>query len=216
MFDALKRETVGRRGLVSLAKTAFVGILAVGVLLGLGRLVGREATDQGLEEALAGMIGALPRLTISFILVIGALLVAAVLRATVRRIVGAIRPAIASAAGALVYYVIVILVGLIAVEQAGLDVAVLRQILLLILAATLAAGALGIGLGMRDLLASVIAGRHVDAMLTVGQQVTIGPIEGQVVKVGHVSVEIRGSGDLIHDVPHLHFLEDGSARVDRP
>ena len=38
----------------SLAKTAFVGILAVGVLLGLGRLVGREATDEGLEEALAG------------------------------------------------------------------------------------------------------------------------------------------------------------------
>ena len=49
-------------------------------------------------------------------------------------------------------------------------------------------------------------------MIRVGQQVSIGQIDGEVVKVGHVSVEVS-DGDVIHDVPHTHFLEDGSARV---
>ncbi|MEE8603620.1 mechanosensitive ion channel domain-containing protein [Euzebya tangerina] len=198
----------------SLARTAFVVVTAVGVLLGIGRLVGREATDRGLEDALSGIVGALPGLTISFILVIGALLVAAVVRAAVQRLVGAVRPAIATAAGTLVYWSIVILVGLIAIEQAGIDIAVLRQILLLVLAATLAAAALGVGLGMRELLSAVIAGRHVDTMLRVGQSVTIGRVTGEVLKVGHVSVEIRDDTGTIHDVPHTHFLEDGSARTE--
>ncbi len=201
----------------SLGRTAFVGILAVGVLLGIGRLVGREATDQGLQQSLEGIILALPGLTISFILVIAALLVAAILRATVSRVVGAIRPAIARTAGAAVYWAVVILVSLIAAEQAGIDVAVLRQILLLTLGAVLAATAIGVGLGMRPLLSSVIAGRHVDAGLRVGTTVTVadgagGTVSGEVVQVGNVSVVLRTVEGRTVDVPHLRFLEGTSTR----
>ena len=115
----------------SLAKATLVGVSAVGFLLGLGRLVDPVATDTGLQAAMSGMIGALPGLTISFILVIVALLVAAVLRATVTRVVATVRPAMARAAGAVVYWAIVVLVSLIAAEQAGMDVGVLRQLLII-------------------------------------------------------------------------------------
>lgn len=196
----------------ALARTAFVGILAVGVLLGLGRLVNRDATDEGLRSALQAVVRALPGLTISFILVIAALLVAAILRVTVTRVVEAFRPGIARTAGAIVYWTVVILAALIAAEQAGIDVAILRQILVLTLAATLAAAALGLGLGLGPLVSSVIAGRHVESILEVGQNIRVGNVNGRVIKVGNVSVTVQTDDGREVDVPHLHFLEDGSDR----
>lgn len=209
---------VGRRLLddpreaATLARTALVGILAVGVLLGLGRLISPDATDEGLRSALRAIVSGLPGLTISFILVITALLVAAILRATVTRVVSTFRPGIARTVGAAVYWTIVILASLIAAEQAGIDVAVLRQILLLTLAALLGAAALGLGLGLGPLVSSVIAGRHVESMLQIGQTVQIGDVQGRVTKVGNVSVTLETDDGRTVDVPNLHFLEDGSDR----
>ncbi|CAN5832500.1 hypothetical protein BH24ACT15_BH24ACT15_24790 [soil metagenome] len=211
-------RVIGRRLLddpreaAALARTAFVGILAVGVLLGLGRLISPEATDEGLRSVVQAIVLGLPGLTISFILVIAALLVAAILRVTVTRVVSTFRPAIARSVGAAVYWTVVILASLIAAEQAGIDVAVLRQILLLTLAALLGAAALGLGLGLAPLVSSVIAGRHVESMLQIGQTVQIGDIGGTVTKIGNVSVTLETDDGRTVDVPNLHFLEDGSDR----
>lgn len=195
----------------SLAKATLVGVSAVGFLLGLGRLVDPVATDTGLQAALSGMIGALPGLTISFILVIVALLVAAVLRATVTRVIATVRPAMARVAGAVVYWTIVVLVSLIAAEQAGMDVGVLRQLLLITFSGLVVAAALGLGLGLRPLLGSVIAGRHVDGMLEVGSIVTFGDVTGEVVGLGHVSVSLRTADGTIVDIPHERFLDQPTA-----
>jgi|GEM_PF-6445253 len=195
----------------SLAKATLVGVSAVGFLLGLGRLVDPVATDTGLQAAMSGMIGALPGLTISFILVIVALLVAAVLRATVTRVIATVRPAMARVAGAVVYWAIVVLVSLIAAEQAGMDVGVLRQLLLITFSGLVVAAALGLGLGLRPLLGSVIAGRHVDNMLEVGSIVTFGDVTGEVVGVGHVSVSLRTPDGQVVDIPHERFLDQPTA-----
>ena len=212
-------KIVGRRLLddpaesASLARTAFTGVLAVGVLLGVGRLVDRDATDAGLRSALEGIVQALPGLTISFILLIGALLVAAVLRATVARVVRAVRPSIASAAGAVVYWTVVILAVLIAAEQAGIDVAILRQLLLLVLTGLIAAVALGVGLGLRPLLASIFAGRHVEQIVEVGDRIAIGPAAGTVETIGHTSVTLTADDGEAIDVPHAAFLDSMSRRA---
>lgn len=197
----------------ALARTAFIGVLAVGVLLGLGRLVDREATDAGLRAALAGIVGALPGLTISFILLIGALLVAAVLRATVTRVVRAVRPSVAGSVGAIVYWTVVVLAVLISAEQAGIDVAILRQLLLLFIAGLIAATALGVGLGLRQLMGSIFAGRHVEQVVTRGDTVEIGAARGRVESVGHASVRLRTEEGIQWEVPHAAFL-DAIARVE--
>lgn len=193
-----------------LARATFVGVVAVGILLGIGRLVDPVATDTGLTLALSGMIGSLPGLTISFVLVIAALLVAAIVRATIVRVIGAVRPAMARIAGSVAYWTIVILVVLIAAEQAGMDVGVLRQLLLIAFTGFIAAVALGLALGLRPLLGSVIAGRHVDNVLEVGQWVSHGELNGEVVSVGHVSVTLRQLDGQTIDVPHEHFLQQAS------
>lgn len=194
----------------SLARTTLVGIIAVGVLLAIGRLVSREETDEGLTDALGGMVRALPGLVIAFVLVIAALLIAAVVRATLTRAVGAVSASVGKIVGSVAYWAIVILVSLIAAEQAGMDVGILRQLLMLLIAGGIGAGALALGLGTRDIVAAVAAGRHVDQILEVGDVVEVGEVRGTVVGIGHAAVQVQTVHHLV-EVPNTLFLEEPAA-----
>ena len=72
------------------------------------------------------------------------------------------------------------------------------------------AAALGLGLGLRPLLGSVIAGRHVDNMLEVGSIVTFGDVTGEVVGVGHVCA--RYAGRAMRSTPSLATMVTGAIR----
>lgn len=199
----------------ALARTTFAGIAAVGVLLGVGRLVGREETDAGLSSALAGMIAGLPGLVIAFILFIVALLVAGAVRAALLRTIGMLQPALGRIVAAVAYWAIVVLVGMIAVEQAGMDIGVVRQLLLLFVTGAVAAAAIAIGFGTRDVVARVAAGRHVESILHVGDRVDVDGINGTVVGIGHGSVRLETRLGPV-EVPHSHFLEHPALVVPAP
>lgn len=198
-----------------LAKTTFLGITAVGVLLGLGRLVGREATDEGLTDALSGMIRSLPGIVVAFVLFIGALLVAGVVKATLLRVIGALQPSLAGIVAGVAYWAIVVLVGLIALEQAGADVGIVRQLLLLFVGGVVVAASIAIGFGTRDVVARVAAGRHVEAILRVGDRVDVDGVNGTVTGISHGSVRIETRLGPV-EVPHSHFLEHPALVVPAP
>ncbi len=188
-----------------LARTSFSGIVAAGVLLAVGRLVGREATDEALSDSLGGIVRGLPGVIAAFVLVIGALLVAGFMRATLIRMLGAAQPRMAKVVGAVAYWAIVILVSLIALEGAGMETGILEQLLMLIAGGGVFAAALALGLGTRDVIAGVAAGRHVDQILEAGDHVVIGEIEGMVVGVGHASVRVETARGSV-EVPNTAFL----------
>lgn len=199
----------------ALAKTTFLGITSVGLLLGLGRLVGREETDAGLSDALAGMIRALPGVVVAFVLFIVALLVAGVVRATLVRVVGAIQPGLANVVASVAYWAIVVLVGIIALEQAGMDVGIVRQLLILFVGGVVVSAALAIGFGTRDVVARVAAGRHVESIIRVGDRVDVDGVNGTVRGISHGSVRLETRHGPV-EIPHSHFLEHPALVVPAP
>lgn len=96
------------------------------------------------------------------------------------------------------------------IEQIGINVHFLSDVLVVILGVVLAGGALAFGLGARTLVANVIGAQYVRKHCRIGEQMKMQGIEGSVVEVTQTSIVLdTDSGRTV--VPAAHFQEQVSS-----
>lgn len=98
---------------------------------------------------------------------------------------------------------------LIAVDQAGLNVAFLTSILLLVLGSGLLGGALVFALGARATVANILASYYLQKTYRVGNRVRIGDFEGEIVRITATSVVLQVAQGQV-SVPASRFGEEAS------
>ena len=98
---------------------------------------------------------------------------------------------------------------LIAVDQAGLNVAFLTSVLLLVLGSGLLGGALVFALGARATVANILASYYVQKSYRVGNRVRIGDFEGEIVRITATSVVLQVEQGEV-SVPAARFGEEVS------
>ena len=109
----------------------------------------------------------------------------------------------------------ILLIGaLLALKQMGIE----TDVVVLILGALLAAGAiatgLAVGLGSLPLARQIAAGRHVEDRFTTGQLIRIGEIEGRIQRVHLASVSVVADDGTTWEVPHERFVDDAVLILD--
>lgn len=187
------------------AGATFWIITAVTILVAAGRLTGPRTTQAGLTDATRTFLVRLPDLFIALLVVVIAYVVAVALRSLLRRVLARYQPAAADILSPAAFWAVLVLATLIAADQIGVEVRLVEGLLLLLVGGFVLAAALALGLGSRDLIGHVIAGRHAGRIVTVGDEIEVGRIRGTVAGLGHASVRLTTSeGDV--EIPNSEFL----------
>jgi small-conductance mechanosensitive channel len=109
---------------------------------------------------------------------------------------------------------ILVVGALLAIKQMGIE----TDVVVLILGALLAAGAiaagLAVGLGSLPLARQIAAGRHVEDRFSTGQLIRIGEIEGRIQRVHLASVSVVAEDGTTWEVPHERFVDDAVLILD--
>jgi small-conductance mechanosensitive channel len=103
---------------------------------------------------------------------------------------------------------------LLALKQMGIETDVVVLILGALLAAGALAGGLAVGLGSLPLARQIAAGRHVEDRFTTGQLIRIGEIEGRIQRVHLASVSVVAEDGATWEIPHQRFIDDAVLILD--
>lgn len=92
---------------------------------------------------------------------------------------------------------ILVAVGLVAVDQLGLEISMLTTVLLIVLGAFVFGAALAFGLGGRDWVSNVLSAHYVGRLYQVGQRIRVGQWQGRIVRITETVVILEtADGEL--------------------
>lgn len=200
VHDALARAGL-ERSLTRLIAFAFRLALSVAVIFAAIALLGIDALDESLNEAVLF----LPKVLAALALALTGIVLGTLARERVDRL--AYQMDLRGPLGPVAQGAVVAVFGVIALGQLGVPTAILT-----VLAGILAAGAvltftLAFGLGSRNLAAEVSAGRYVGTTFRVGQEITLGGTRGEIVAIETVSTLLELSDGETLRIPNHRFLE---------
>lgn len=187
------------------ATPVFWTVLAVFAATAAVGLLASAAQVAGSPEVADRLVVALPDLVVAVAIAVLGVIVAAMLREPVRAGLERLQPGVAPAGAAAAYWATIILAGLAAGAQVGLQTRLLEGAVLIVLAGAVLASAIAFGSGARALVAVRLAARHVERIVAPGDEVEVDRRRGTVRAIGPTSVTLD-VGQAVAEVPHNRFL----------
>lgn len=187
--------------------SALLGRLAYWLVLLFFALIALEGMGlAGVSDTLGELLGYLPRVFLAaFVLLIGGFLA---------RVLGdgagamAVQYGVSGGVwvGQITRYLILVVTGIVALQQLLIDTTLLTAILVILLGALAVTLTLALGLGTRDLAARVVAGLYARDTFQAGQRLRLGEHEGKLLSIGRTTSLLETeSGRLA--VPNEALLE---------
>jgi small-conductance mechanosensitive channel len=159
---------------------------------------------QFLSDSLNQGILFIPRLLTALALVLIGVVIAAFARAWADRASAQVDFPIAI--GRIVQVAVIALFVLSAAVQAGVSVAPLVAIAVVILGAVAVTLTLSFGLGAREIARSLSSGRYARADFDVGQTIRVGDIRGEILRIDAAATTLRAAGETIR-IPNSILVE---------
>ncbi len=116
--------------------------------------------------------------------------------------------------GRIAQYTILLITILIAVDQIGIEIAILTDLIDIVLAAILFGAALSFALGARTSVSNILASYYLQSRYREGQTIRIGDIEGQIIQITPTAVILQTTEGQV-SVPAKKFSEDTSTLLKR-
>ena len=163
-------------------------------------LMGLEFLSDSLNEGIVFI----PRLLAALALVLIGVVLGAFLRAWIDR--SSAQLDFPVSIGPVVQVLVIILFGVCAAAQAGLSVAPLTAIAIVLLGAMAATLALAFGLGAREVARSLTSGRYARADFHAGQTIRIDDLRGEIVRIDGAATTLKSGDDTIR-IPNSLLVE---------
>ena len=171
-----------------------IATFAALTLLGLGLL--SDSLNEGIVY--------IPRLLAALALVLVGVVLGAFVRAWIDR--SAAQLDFPVSLGPVVQVLVILLFGVCAAAQAGLSVAPLTAIAVVLLGAMAATLALAFGLGAREVARSLTSGRYARADFRAGQTIRVGDLRGEIVRIDGAATTLKSGRDTIR-IPNSMLVE---------
>lgn len=181
-------------------------VAVVSIAVALGQLTTGDATELGLTAATTRLLAGLPNLLVALLVGVMGWLLAVTVRGALRRVLARFQPVAAEILAPLAFWAVLILAGIVAADQIGIEVLFLEWLIGLVVGGIILAAALAVGLGSRDLVGQVVAGRHVERIVDIGDEVEVAGVLGTVIGLGHASARLATAGGEV-ELPNQRFLE---------
>ena len=163
---------------------------------------------------LSGVALYLPRILLAALIVVAGLVGGMIVRELIATGAASVNIAHAAFLGKLSQYALVIISILVAVDEVGIDITVLTNVITLVIAALLFAAALGFALGSQVTIGNIIASYYVHKQYKVGQTIAIDGVEGTIVEITPTAVVIESNDGVVY-VPAKRFNEVSSRKVSK-
>ena len=151
----------------------------------------------------------LPRVLLGVVIVFAGLWLGEFARTSLTRAAAHVGIAQSDAIGRVAQALVAFVAVIVAVDQIGIDSAVLVTSLVTLFAATLGAAALAFGLGARGAVSNIIAAHYVRKAYRVGDSVRIGEQQGRIAEFTHTAVLLETEEGRVM-VPTRQFSEQVS------
>lgn len=186
----------------------FLFFTALGVIVAIG-----FTEPDTLEPIPADLIRKSPRILAAGLILIAGRAIAFALGGMIRTAFEGSTPRIQAQIGAAARFVVYAVALVLALSQLGVDTTILSVIAAAVVFGLAGAFALLVGLGGRDLGAELAAGRYLQRMVEVGDEIAVDGVEGVVVAIHPATLEVRVGDETVH-VPSSRVLK-GQFRVRR-
>jgi small-conductance mechanosensitive channel len=186
--------------LAALVGTAVRLTVVVVALFAAMTLLGLEFLSDSLNEGILFI----PRVLAALALVLIGIVLGAFLRAWLERTSAQLDFPVAI--GPVVQVLVIVLFGLCAAAQAGVTVAPLTAIAVVLLGAIAVTLALAFGLGAREIARSLTSGRYARADFEVGQTIRIGDMRGEIVRIDGAATTLKAGAETIR-IPNSILVE---------
>ena len=114
------------------------------------------------------------------------------------------------------FVTVVVIAGLLAAGQLGLETYLLVVLAIVVLATLGLVAALSIGQGLVLLSGNIAAGRYARDTAAVGDVISVSGIEGTVEELGYASITVRSPDGYLHRIPNRTLLENVVRKRDAP
>jgi hypothetical protein len=164
-----------------------------------------------LSAAMGTVVHYIPKLLVATVVVVVGLLIASFLRGVVATSADRVGISYADRLAAGCYYVLAILTFYTALGQLGMELELLKDLILIAFGSLAVGFGLAFGLGGREVIGGILAGYYVRQRLQAGDHVSIGGMEGIVREVGPVSTVIETDEHGLlnrHSVPNAKMLNE--------
>jgi hypothetical protein len=197
-------ELLGQAGLgdslSALAGTAVrLTVVVIAVFAAL-TLTGLQFLSASLNEGIVFI----PRLLAALALVLIGVVLGAFVRAWIER--SSAQLDFPVAIGPVVQVIVIVLFGVCAAAQAGLSVAPLTAIAIVLLAAMAATLAIAFGLGAREVARSLTSARYARADFHTGQTIRVDDLRGEIVRIDGAATTLKSGSDTIR-IPNSMLVE---------
>ena len=130
----------------------------------------------------------LPTVLAAVLVVLGGIVLGNIARATIATTVGSAGAANGPFLGNLARLGILLITGVVAIDQIGIDSTFLMISIAIAMSATAGGLALGFGLGSRAIVGNLMAMHYISQSYRIGQRIRIGAVDGRIVQIGGNSV----------------------------
>jgi small-conductance mechanosensitive channel len=162
-------------------------ILMLLVIISASDAMGWAAVSQEISK----LLGLLPNLLVAIVFFVVGYYIATFVRDIIRGAAGSLNIGTGKLISGFVFYLLLVLITLSALNQAGVDTSIITNNLMLILGAILAAAAISYGFASKDVLANILASYFSRRTFSIGQTIEVEGVQGAIVSVSNISVVVQ-------------------------
>ncbi|MDX5583948.1 MAG: hypothetical protein QNK20_03310 [Aureibaculum sp.] len=160
---------------------------------------------QMLTDGIASFIGYLPRLFSAIAILMIGIYIANIIKNAIKSLFKSLDLGGSNVIGSIVFFAIVVIVAITALNQAGIDTEMITSNLTLILGSLLLAFTIAFGLGSKEIVQRLLFGFYSRKNLNVGQKIKIGGIEGTIEAIDNIYLTlITDDGKFIFPIKEVN------------
>ena len=143
------------------------------------------------SNEISNLLRYLPQLFSALALFIIGLYIANFIRKAIKGLFESLNLSGVNVLSSIVFYIIVIIFTIAALNQASIDTSIIANNITIILASILLTVAIGVGLGSRDVVKKLLFTYYARKSYNVGDKIKVGDISGEIVAIDSVSVTLK-------------------------
>ena len=160
---------------------------------------------QMLTDGIASFIGYLPRLFSAIAILMIGIYIANIIKNAIQSLFKSLDLGGSNVIGSIVFFAIVVIVAITALNQAGIDTEMITNNLTLILGSLLLAFTIAFGLGSKEIVQRLLFGFYSRKNLKVGQRIKIGGIEGTIEAIDNIYLTlVTDDGKFIFPIKEVN------------
>jgi len=169
------------------------------------------ATDtlgwSAVSQAFNQLITYLPQLFSAIIIFVVGFYLANLIRDFIKTTLQSFEVASASALGEIAFYILMAIVAVTALEQAGVETSLLTSNITLIIGSVLLAFAVAFAISSRDVFRNILSSYYGKENFRVGQHIKYNKIQGEIIKIDRMHVTIQ-DGKTRHVIPTARLITE--------